>query len=356
MAGETRLPLDLGIYVNNRAAVFLDDYPLPRLVEMAVEVEELGFHSVWVGDSLLAKPRFAPIVTLAAIASRTRRVRLGTSILQPLFRSPILLAQEWATLDVLSGGRTILGVGLGAGGLGRLEHELASVGIDHATRGRRFDEYLAVLKRLWTEPTVSHDGAFYPLQEVATGYQPVQRPHPPLWVAAGAYIPKNPAFRRHGAVPESEVGTFRGPFDRVARLADGWLVAQPTPEEYGQTWRQIRQLATEQYGRPADAIEPALVIWVNVNADKSIARREARAMLEGYHRVGFDEETIDRYVLHGPAEACLERLAEYAEAGARTIVLVPASPDHPDQIRRVAKELLPHCARAADAASSTSRD
>jgi alkanesulfonate monooxygenase SsuD/methylene tetrahydromethanopterin reductase-like flavin-dependent oxidoreductase (luciferase family) len=67
-------------------------------------------------------------------------------------------------------------------------------------------------------------------------------------------------------------------------------------------------------------------------------------MLEAYHRVGFDEETIDRYVIHGPTEACLERLAEYAEAGARTIVLVPASADHPGQIRRVARELLPHCA------------
>jgi alkanesulfonate monooxygenase SsuD/methylene tetrahydromethanopterin reductase-like flavin-dependent oxidoreductase (luciferase family) len=163
-------------------------------------------------------------------------------------------------------------------------------------------------------------------------------------VAAGAYVPRNPAFRRHGAVPESEAGTFRGPFDRVARIGDGWLVAQPTPEEYGRIWRHIRRLASHRYGRPAGAIHPALVLWVNLNDDKAVARREARAMLEAYHRVGFDEETIDRYVLHGPAPDCLERLAEYAAAGARTIVLVPASVDHPGQIRRVAEQLLPHCA------------
>ena len=336
--------LDLGIYVNNRAAVFLDDYPLATLLEMAVEAEALGFHSVWVGDSVLAKPRFSPIVTLGAIAARTTRVRLGTSILQPLFRHPLLLAQEWATLDVLAGGRTILGVGLGAGAPGALADELANLGIQKATRGRRFDEYLTVLKRLWTEPSVTHEGAFFHLREATPGYQPVQRPPPPLWIAAGSYIPRDPACVRHGAIPPAEVGTYRGPFERVARLGDGWFTGQATPEEYATTWQHIVHLATERYSRPRDAIHPSLVLWINLNDDRAAARREARAMLEDYHRVGVDDETIDRWVLQGSAETCLERLAQYAAAGARSVVLVPASPDQPGQIRRIGERLLPQCA------------
>jgi alkanesulfonate monooxygenase SsuD/methylene tetrahydromethanopterin reductase-like flavin-dependent oxidoreductase (luciferase family) len=343
LASSAQLPLSLGIYVNNRAAVFLPDYPMARLLDMAVEVEQLGFDVVWVGESLTAKPRYSPIATLAAIAARTHRVRLGTAILQPLFRHPILLAQEWATLDQISDGRTILGAGLGAGAPGRLQQELTSLGIAKATRGRRFDEYLGVLKRLWTEPTVTHHGEFYTLDDVALGYHPVQQPHPPLWVAAGAYISRTPAFRRHGTVPEDKVGTFHGPFERAARLGDGWLASQPTPEDYATIWPRIQQLARDEYGRPPESIHPALVLWVNVNEDKAVARREARAMLEAYHQVGFDEETIDRYVLHGPVAACLERLGQYAAAGVRSVVLVPASPDHPGQIRRVAERLLPHC-------------
>ena len=334
--------VNVGVYVNNRAAVLLEDYPLERLLEMAVEVEELGFHSVWVGESLLAKPRFSPMVTLAAIAAKTRRVKLGTSILQPLLRHPLLLAQEWATLDVISGGRTILGAGVGAGGPAALSHELANVGIRQGSRGRMFEEYLAVLRRLWTEPAVSHEGEFFRLDGVDIGYRGLQKPHPPIWVAAGGYNPRDQRLGRHGRVPPGESGKFHGPFDRVAKRGDGWLTAQPTPDEYASAWCHIQDLARERYQRDPSGIHPALVLWVNINDDRSVARQEARGMLEAYHGIGFDEETIDRYVLHGSGQTCLERLAEYIAAGARTIILVPASTDHPSQIRRVAREILPY--------------
>src|SRR5438094_230462 len=110
------MALNLGIYVNNRAAVFLgEEYSLGRLLEAAVLAEELGFDFVSVGDSIIAKPRYSPIPVLSAIAACTQRIKLATGILQPHMRHPWLLAQEWATLDVISGGRTILGVGLGTG-------------------------------------------------------------------------------------------------------------------------------------------------------------------------------------------------------------------------------------------------
>src|SRR5437762_1663790 len=107
-----RLP-QFGVNLNNREPLIAPDYDLGALLELSTAVEEMGFDSVWVGDSLFSKPRYDPIALLAAISQRTRTVRLGTACMVSSLRNPLYLAMEWATLDVLSGGRTILGTGMG---------------------------------------------------------------------------------------------------------------------------------------------------------------------------------------------------------------------------------------------------
>src|SRR5947207_4812047 len=105
--------LRFGVNLNNREPLIAADYDVPMLLELSQLVEASGFDSVWVGDSLFSKPRYEPIALLAAVSQRTERVRLGTACMVQTTRNPLYLALEWATLDVVSGGRTILGAGLG---------------------------------------------------------------------------------------------------------------------------------------------------------------------------------------------------------------------------------------------------
>ena len=347
-----------GIYVNNRAAVFLEEvYGLDRLLEAAVLAEELGFDFVSVGDSLLAKPRYAPIPILSAIAARTRHIKLATGILQPHLRNPVLLAQEWATLDVLSGGRTLLGVGLGTGAREMVEREYALIGIPKARRARAFEEAIELLRRLWTEGRVSFEGTIFRLCDVSLGYRPAQIPHPPIIVACGGYVPTRPGVGPNDFFTEGTAGTFHGPFDRVARLGDGWITGIVTPEEYARTLSLIRTLARERYGRSLGPEFPAVLnCFIHVGPDAEAARQEAVFMLQTYHRLPFDDETIERWTIYGPPERCAERLAAYAAAGANAFQFVLAAQDQLAQIRRIAGDVLPLLAVRPEGAGGVAGD
>jgi alkanesulfonate monooxygenase SsuD/methylene tetrahydromethanopterin reductase-like flavin-dependent oxidoreductase (luciferase family) len=317
-------------------------FSLDRLLDNAVMAEEAGLDFVSVGDSITAKPRYTAIPVLSAIAARTRRVGIGTGILQPHMRNPVLLAQDWATLDVISGGRTLLGVGLGTGDPAAIAREYELVGIPKRRRGKAFDETIQLLKRLWTEESVSFDGDVYHLEDVAVGYRAAQQPHPPILIACGGYVPKRAGFGPNDFYTESTAGTFTGPFERVARLGDGWITGIVTADEYRQALRFIRKTAAEQYGRTLGADFVAMVnLWLCVGPSADEARREGQSVLEAYHLRPFDQETIDRWLLHGSPEGCAARLAEYIQAGANAFQIVIASFDQERQIRALAEQVLP---------------
>lgn len=171
-------------------------------IRVAQTAERLGYHSVWVFQRLLYAlepkneyppvpgPRWPaafervmdPIVTLAYVAAATRRVRLGTSVLLVPFYQPAVLAKMLATLDVLSGGRLEVGLGLGWA-----EDEYAAVGVPFARRGARADEFIRCLKAAWTDDVVEFAGEFYRIPRSRIEPKPLQRPHPPITV--GGYSP-----------------------------------------------------------------------------------------------------------------------------------------------------------------------
>jgi probable F420-dependent oxidoreductase len=180
-------------------------------VAVARRAEALGYRSLWSFQRLLvpaepegvaASPAYRsvldPVVSLANVAAVTSRIRLGVAVLNMPFASPALVAKQLASLDVLSGGRLDAGLGLGWS-----PEEYAASGVPTARRGARGEEFLAVLKALWTEEVVEHHGEFYELPPVRFAPKPVQRPHPPLLLGGSA----EPALRRAG------------------RLADGWVSA-----------------------------------------------------------------------------------------------------------------------------------
>ena len=185
-----------------------------QVVDVAVRAEELGFDSVWVNhhvlhagyilDRLGDRPYYDSLTVLTYIAARTKSVRLGTSVLVLPYLNPIVLAKSLATLDVMSGGRLIVGVGVGA-----LKHESDALGSDFSRRGAYGSESIAIMKALWTQEDPSFEGEFYSFSGVKFSPKPAQKPHPPVWVG----------------------GSSGSALRRVARLGDGWHPVGLSPDE-----------------------------------------------------------------------------------------------------------------------------
>ena len=211
------------------------------IVNVAKRAEELKYDSVWVTDRLLYptnpqtsyyggplpdpyKRVFDPLETLAFAAAHTRRVRLGTSVLDIPFYNPVLLARRLTTLDVLSGGR--LGVGFG---LGWSKDEYDATGAKLKTRGKRADEFISVLRAIWTTDPVEFHGRYFQLPKSIIQPKPVQKPHPPIYLAA--FSP--------------------GAMKRTAMLADGWMPVGMTVEQLKSTSTQLRSMVKEVGRDPA---------------------------------------------------------------------------------------------------------
>ena len=175
------------------------------LLDLAERAEEAGFASVWVAHHILnagyvgkrlgLKPYWDALTVLSFVATRTERVRLGTSVLVLPYLHPMPVAKQLATIDVMSGGRLDLGVGVGA-----MPEENEALGIDYHTRGAVADECIDVLKALWADGSASYAGTHYAFEDAVSSPKPLQRPHPPLLIGGNGV----PALRR------------------VARCGDGW--------------------------------------------------------------------------------------------------------------------------------------
>jgi alkanesulfonate monooxygenase SsuD/methylene tetrahydromethanopterin reductase-like flavin-dependent oxidoreductase (luciferase family) len=277
-------------------------------------------------------------VTLAAVAGGTSSIGLATGILQPHLRHPVLLAQEWLTLDAISGGRATLIVGLGTGPPNLVDKELRLVGLRRANRARAFEESIDLIKKLWTGGPVNHEGRIYQLDEVDIGLRPTGVA-PPLLIAAGAYIPAQEGFGPNDVYDPSIADSFIGPWPRVARLGDGWMTGMATPDEVRLGAAAIAH-AAEELGSPLSIdFDRRLNVFVLVGAHE--ARAEGAAFLEAYHRRPMDESSIDRWLICGPPDVCARRLSEYVAAGITSFQCVLASVHQETQMDRIAAEVIP---------------
>jgi alkanesulfonate monooxygenase SsuD/methylene tetrahydromethanopterin reductase-like flavin-dependent oxidoreductase (luciferase family) len=338
--------MTFGIDLHNRACMFFPrhglDYDLGRLVDLAVLCEEVGFDSVSVGDSLLAKPRWRPIPTMAAIAARTRRITVASHILAPhYYHNPVILAQELATLDEISAGRVAVGCGIGAGRTEVVEAEYRAIGLPKARRGAIFEETVHLLRRLLTEEEVTHHGEFYRLDGVRIGLRPRQSPLP-LWIAAGLFHAGVAGAGPYGdrEADQARRGWFV-PHERVARLGDGWLSTQATPDEYATTLGQIRETARVKYGRAPESIRGIFSLGVYVDDDVERAYEQTRWFQREYHEMPVPEEVMRRWTIAGPADDVIRRLRAYERAGVQHFIICVRARDYFAQVRQLAAEILP---------------
>jgi alkanesulfonate monooxygenase SsuD/methylene tetrahydromethanopterin reductase-like flavin-dependent oxidoreductase (luciferase family) len=214
-------PIQFGVNLNNREPLIAPDYDLQALLDLSAKVEELGFDSVWVGDSLFSKPRYEPMTLLAAISQRTKRVRMGTACLVASTRNPLYLALEWATLDQMSHGRTILGPCMGNPEQG-VKREFEALGLPFSDRATVFEEVLEVVGELFRTGSTSFKGKYFDYDDVAfhsgTEMAPL-RPHqqpPPIWVVSNPRLVGDKPTEKMRAIMERAC-------DRIIRLGDGWM-------------------------------------------------------------------------------------------------------------------------------------
>jgi alkanesulfonate monooxygenase SsuD/methylene tetrahydromethanopterin reductase-like flavin-dependent oxidoreductase (luciferase family) len=265
----------------SRETAMTGRHDAPGLVQFAKTAEEVGFDSVWVGDSLLARTRAEPLSILAAVAAVTERVTVGTAALIAPLRHPLLAAAQAATVDQLSAGRLILGLGSGAP-LPESRREFDAVGMAFAGRGARLDDAVRSWRHTW-----NGHGEF-------AAALPAARPGgPPVWLAGGA---------------SAKV------IERVSSTYDGWLPYLPDADAYARAWEQIRSSAARE-------ITPALYATVNVTDDKARADEELDGYLRAYYGQPLDVMRHVQAIRGGSVQECLDWLGRYVDAGARHLVL-----------------------------------
>lgn len=293
--------------------------------------------SVWLGDSLLVRPRPSVTMTLAAIAGVTERVRLGTACLSSFtLRHPVELAYEWASLDQLSRGRTQLTVCLG--GIGPrevVEREFATMGATLKERVPRMVEGIMILRRLWSEDDVTYDGRFHSFERVTVDPKPVQQPCP-IWIANN---------------PPAAVASRA--YRRVVEHADGWMTGSAPGPVFREQWERIQQLRVEAKGT-ADGFASAEHIRGNVGDDKDAALADAARFIARYYGNEPTREHLETQCIVGTLDECADRLVELHLSGCQQVVVGMASLDQEEQIKRWATQVVPE-ARARLASSGVGR-
>ncbi len=295
--------------------------------------EDLGFDvAVSIDHLLLTPPAYActwlePMTLLAALAGVTRTIKLGTMVLVLPLRNPVYFAKEWATLDLLAGGRTILGIGVGWH-----EAEFALMGVPHRERGRRTEECLEIVQALWAGDDVSYEGRYYRFRHLTIDPKPLQTPHPPIWIGGGTQ-PSEQVYHQ-------TVRNIDPVLRRIARYADVWVPhSSATPAMVREDWEKVQRFARE-LGRDPQGIGRVYsnFVWV-------LRRGERPESAAPYFKTysGMDLDYWKTYYLLGEAEEVAERIrarVDALDAGVDHIVLNPLTWD-PEQLELLAGEVLP---------------
>ena len=286
---------------------------------LAQRAEALGFDSLWAGDHVSFHVPIADSLTLLAYAAgATSRIGLGTAVYLVPLRHPTLAAKATSTLDRLAGGRLVLGVGVG----GEFPPEFEAVGVPVAERGARTDEAIPLLRRLWTEDRVSHEGRHFHFGPVTLAPKPVRTGGPPIWVGGRA-----PAAMR-----------------RAGRFGDGYISHMASAERYRANLEQIAKSAREA-GRTAVPFTPAAFLFTFLEDRFEDAHAKAAKLLGMVYARDFTE-AAKKYCLLGRPADCLEQMRAFASAGCRHFILAPLS-DAEAFAERTAAEILPELAALA---------
>ena len=293
----------------------LSMHPPEEQLALVQRVEQLGFDSVWTGDHVsFHNPLYESLTLLASYAPITRRIRLGTAVYLLALRSPAVAAKITATLDVLSGGRLIFGVGVG----GENPKEFELCGVPHAERGARVTEGIDVVRALWREAPATFHGRFSRFEGVSIDPKPVQK-LPPIWVG----------------------GRSAAALVRAGSQGDGWVSYVVQPERYARSLEKIRE-AAHAAGRSLTGFTGAHLAFITVGRDYERARKTWVSVLSRRYAQDF-EPLANKYGVIGTPEQCAAQLAAFRDAGCTYFLLsaIGDPRDEREQLETIAAEVLP---------------
>jgi len=285
------------------------------------------FGSIWVGDSLGAKPRPDSIALLGAVAATTARVRLGVGCMASFpVRDPLVFAYQWATLDLVSDGRMLLAACTGLVAGGASAREGARWGVADRERADRLVENIEICRRLWSEEHVSYKGRFRSFEDVTLEPRPVQRPCP-IWIASNPRPPlAGPALERA--------------LRRVARLADGWMTTRLSAGSIRANWTGIAGYLRDE-GRDPEAFPTMAYHNVNLNPDRQAALDESKRFLDAYYGPVFSPSMVEAWTAAGTPEECVDHLRGLLAEGPKAVTLRITSWRQAEQFDRLLGDVLP---------------
>lgn len=305
------------IGVSLTASVHHGQLDVQTLKNEAQLVEQLGYDGIWSGDHIIMySPMLDVMTVLATYAAVTERVHIGTAVYLVPLRHPIAIAKQITSLDLLSGGRFIFGVGVG----GEIKKEFEAVGVPVTERGRRTDEGLDIITRVLSQDHVTYKGKIFEIRDVTLSPRPAQQPHPPIWVGG----------RSEAAVR------------RAARYSTCWLGYLNSVVQVRDAMHRIHDFAPE-YGRDPADIQAGVLMFTAIAKDYESAKQLAIADLSTRYNQPF-EKLVDRYCVMGTPEQCLEQIQAYMEAGMTHLVLsfTGSQEQVVEQLEWGASDLLPH--------------
>src|SRR6266567_3742739 len=277
-----------------RFGAFLMLHPAEEQFAIARRVDELGFDSLWTGDHVSFHGAiYESLTLLASYAGITTRARLGVGVYLLALRQPTVAAKISSTLDVLSGGRLIFGVGVG----GENPKEFEACGVPHNERGARVTEGIDVVRRLWKDSPASFKGRFTQFEGVSIDPKPVQTPAPPIWVG----------------------GRSDAALARAGRQGDGWISYVVQPERYKQSLDKVHTAAAAA-GRSLDAFTPAHLTFITAGKDYETAKATWVRLLSKRYAQDFGP-LAQKYGVIGTPAQCAEQLQPFVDAGCRYFVM-----------------------------------
>ena len=302
-----------------------------QMVEVAEMADRMGFSYLAMPDRVSRPiPRFDTLTLMAALALKTRSIRLLTHVFVTPLREPIELARRIVTIDHLSGGRFVLGAGLGGGekvggpDLTVYQKEFVDVGVDISERGGRTDEILQILKKLWTEPVANFEGRFYRFKNVVFEPKPFQKPHPPIWVG----------------------GNTDAAMKRAARFGDGWAGSlENAAARVGSVEEALRRLmqCLKDQGRSRENFHISTTVRIHIDPDPAKAVEEARkfwSLQRGSTEGNRPFQLKQSFAAYGPGELAVEKIQALREQGLDSLMLYVHSFDLKDQLRKIEREVL----------------